>query len=216
MNNGIRQKGDSNLKVASHPSSFILHPFVVKVGGSLFDLPNLGTRLVNWLVTLACREILLVPGGGAAADVVRAADRCHHLGEQPSHWLALRALSLNAHLLAVLLPRFSSAQVVEEIGACTGAWQNGFLPILDPLSFARQDEDRNGHLPHCWDVTSDSLAARVALVVQARELVLLKSVTIPPEITWEEAGHRGFVDAAFAGVVGQELKVKAVNLRQEG
>src|SRR5262249_50947889 len=77
---------------------------VVKVGGSLYDLPGLGARLRAWLERLPSREVLLVPGGGPAADVVRDLDRLHRLGEEAAHWLALRALSVNARFLAALLP----------------------------------------------------------------------------------------------------------------
>src|SRR6185312_432391 len=77
---------------------------VVKVGGSLFDLPDLGPRLCDWLQRHAPREVLLVPGGGPAAELVRTLDRTHGLGEESSHWLALRALAINAALLAALVP----------------------------------------------------------------------------------------------------------------
>src|SRR5437763_15200228 len=77
---------------------------VVKVGGSLYDLPDLGPRLAAWLETLA-GPTLLVPGGGTTADIVRDLDRCHGLGEAISHDLALRALTMNAWFLAALLRR---------------------------------------------------------------------------------------------------------------
>ena len=38
---------------------------VVKVGGSLFDLPDLGPRLRAFLASLADEDRLLVPGGGS-------------------------------------------------------------------------------------------------------------------------------------------------------
>jgi aspartokinase-like uncharacterized kinase len=66
-------------------------PVVVKVGGSLFDLPDLGPRLEVWLG--ARRSVVLVPGGGPTTDVVRALDRTHRLGEEAAHWLALRSIS---------------------------------------------------------------------------------------------------------------------------
>ena len=54
---------------------------VVKVGGSLYDLPDLHLRLQPWLSQAKTTDIILVPGGGATADVIRDFDRVHHLGE---------------------------------------------------------------------------------------------------------------------------------------
>ncbi|HYT89716.1 MAG TPA: hypothetical protein VEL76_13495 [Gemmataceae bacterium] len=183
---------------------------VVKVGGSLFDLPDLGPRLRTWLATRG-GDALLVPGGGATADVVRALDRTHGLGEEAAHWLALRALTLNAHFLQALLPEATIVGQPHErpTPASTPA-------ILDAFRFACADEGRPGQLPHCWAVTSDALAARVAVVAKARQLVLLKSVALPEGMTWTEAGRCGFVDEWFARVLEQariDLTVKWVNVR---
>jgi aspartokinase-like uncharacterized kinase len=185
---------------------------VVKVGGSLYDLPDLRTRLSRWLDGLASSRLLLVPGGGDAANLVRALDRQHGIGEETSHWMALRALSLNAHFIAGLLAR---GIVAEDLAECPAAWQAGRVPVLEVHAFARADEGRPGCLPHTWAVTSDSLAARVAVVAGAPRLVLLKSVTIPAGMGWEEAGWLGHVDPALAGVVraASVLEVRAVNLR---
>lgn len=184
---------------------------VIKVGGSLFVRPDLAGRLRTWLAALPSRHILLVPGGGAAADVVRDLDRRHHLGEENSHWLALRAVALNAWFLASLLP---DSDVVTDFEQCPACWQHGKTPILDAHAFATGDEDRVGHLPHSWEVTSDSLAARAAIVGQARQLILLKSTPTPEGIEWSEAGRRGFVDVHFAPVLAaaKALTVRAVSL----
>ncbi len=182
---------------------------VVKVGGSLFDLPELGPRLRSWLAELAAPAVLLVPGGGPTADVIRDLDRLHGLGEEKSHWLALHALALNARVLADLLP---GSHVVASIGE-----HRGRLAVLDPLAFCRADERDNpaGALPHSWTVTSDSVAARAAVATQARELLLLKSITIPPEMPWDEAARSGYVDGSFAGVLraAGSLQVRAINFR---
>ncbi len=184
---------------------------VVKVGGSLFDLPGLGPRLARWLAALPAAGVLLVPGGGRAADAVRELDRLHGLGEEKSHWLALRALALNARFLADLLP---GVRVVES------PVEHGGVAVLDPLAFCLADErDRPADaLPRAWAVTSDSVAARAAAVAGAGQLILLKSVTVPPAMTWDEAARAGYVDAAFAGVVraAPGLEVRAVNFREAG
>lgn len=188
-------------------------PLVVKVGGSLYDLPDLGPRLRSWLAAAGPRP-LLVPGGGPTADVIRSFDTSHRLGEEASHWLALRALALNAHFLAALVP---GAAVVERLEDCPAVWQRGGIAVLDAHAFALADEQRPGRLPHRWDVTSDSLAARVASVAGAPQLVLLKSVSIPDGVAWSEAAQRGLVDPYFAQALAERRSlfgVTAVNLRQ--
>jgi aspartokinase-like uncharacterized kinase len=184
-------------------------PVVVKVGGSLYDLPDLAARLHAWLGERFGTSVILVPGGGPTADVIRQLDRRHGLGEEISHWLALRALTLNAHFLAALLP---SARVVPDVVES----EKSPLAILDVHEFARADEARAGHLPHRWIASSDAFAARAAVVAQARQLVLLKSVTVPAEVDWAEAGRLGWVDETFADVLRDapgNLQVSGFNLR---
>ncbi len=174
---------------------------VVKVGGSLYDLPDLGPRLLAFLDALASRPVLLVPGGGPVADAVRAFDHVHGLGEEAAHWLALQALAVNAGLLAALLtarkPRVTGQLADGRLR------QPGEVIVLDPYQFARADEGRPGALPHHWDVTSDSVAARVASVSLAAELILLKSVDVPDALDLAEAARRGLVDAYFPCAVGE-------------
>jgi aspartokinase-like uncharacterized kinase len=182
---------------------------VVKVGGSLFDLPELGPRLERWLAGLAPADVLIVPGGGPTADVIRALDDLHHLGEEKAHWLALRTLALNARVLADLLP---AATVLESPDA-----RRRPLAILDPFAFCVADErDRPEEaLPHAWSVSSDSIAARVAIRSRARELILLKSVTIPDGTDWDAAAAAGHVDLTFPGIVRNAgLAVRAINFRR--
>lgn len=183
---------------------------VVKVGGSLYNLPELGPRLQRWLATLPDRNVLLVPGGGASVECVRELDRCHQLGEERSHWLALQALRLNAHFLAMLLGSRMIGDVED------GKELQEGIVILDALHFARSDVKNADRLPHCWDVTSDSIAARVAAVIQARELILLKSVTIPDDMTWTKAAELGHVDPYFARTIPPQVRVRALNFRAWG
>jgi aspartokinase-like uncharacterized kinase len=190
---------------------------VVKVGGSLMDWPELGPRLKEWLASLSTAQILLIPGGGPTVDVVRDLDRWHQLGEESAHWLALRALTLNAHFLAGILPSFNP-MVVADFRDCKSVWSNFALPVLDPFSFARNDEGLSNHLPHHWTATSDSLAARVAWRIGAQKLILLKSVPGPQIREWWS--NSDFVDPLFAKTVseaarvGNPMEISAINLRE--
>lgn len=178
---------------------------VVKVGGSLFDLPDLGQRLTAWITESGLSSVLLVPGGGPTTDALRQLDRCHRLGEEVSHWLALRALTLNACFLSTLLP---VAQIVKNPqSARAGGWA-----ILDCHSFVFDDERHPDHLPHSWSVTGDSVAAQAARRAQAEKLFLLKSLTVPESKDWHEGARRGWVDAYFPQAAAG-LNVAIVNLR---
>jgi 5-(aminomethyl)-3-furanmethanol phosphate kinase len=185
---------------------------VVKVGGSLFDLADLGPRLNGWLDENAWVPVILVPGGGPTAKVVQEWDRLHSLGEETAHWLALQALTLNGQWLAHLL-KAKIPVLISDLDE----FRQKKIAIMDAHGFAREDEKRSGHLPHCWEATSDSLAARVAIVWGARRLILLKSVPIPPTMDWEEAGRQGFVDPLFAPTVKNGVNpivVQAINFRE--
>ena len=63
--------------------------------------------------------------------------------------------------------------------------------------------------------SSDSLAARLATLVKARELILLKSIDWPGD-AWADASRAGIVDGFFAEAMRQApvgLRVRIVNLR---
>ena len=189
------------------------HPVVVKVGGSLFDMPDLGGRLRAWLDELSTPFVILVPGGGATVDQVRFWDQRYGLGEEKAHWLALRGLTFNAHLLASLLPM---SRVIQHLDECPSLFVSGLTPILDAYPWAAGDHRQAGCLPHSWDVTSDSLAARLAIQAEASHLVLLKSVNFPRGMDWTSASREGLVDPYFGRVLGQgltPLDVRWINFR---
>jgi aspartokinase-like uncharacterized kinase len=209
---------------------------VVKVGGSLFDHPALGPALREFVASLAPAEVMLVPGGGPVADAVRQLDQVHGLGEEAAHWLALRALSVTGAFLERLarpapptpLPvgrgekdLRSSLTFDDPTEACRaftpslqgGGWGVG---LLTPFTFAQEDDSRPGALPHSWSVTTDSIAARAAVVYGAERLILLKSVDIPPEISWETAAANGWVDAHFPRIAATlTCPISVINFRRK-
>jgi aspartokinase-like uncharacterized kinase len=184
---------------------------VIKVGGSLLDWPDFSGRLRAYLDDLRNERILLVIGGGGAAEFVRQLDSLHGIGENRSHELALRALDLTAHVVATLVP---GLDVVERLDALAGVWIRGRTPVLAPRSFLEND-DRVSHdpLPANWETTTDSIAARAASVLEASELRLLKSVGLNGSSSRLDAAAAGLVDSQFPLASAPIARVTFVNLR---
>jgi probable H4MPT-linked C1 transfer pathway protein len=179
-----------------------IRPTVVKVGGSLYDLPDLGSRLRAWLASCPATQVVLVPGGGTSVDHLRLVDKQQHLGAERAHWLALQAMSFNARLLEGIL-QLPGLVVSGDPPEFPVLWRQGKMIVLDAYLFCQGDRGRLGELPCSWDVTSDSVAARVAEVVGAERLVLLKSVDIPEVCDWETASQQGHVDRYFAQIAAR-------------
>jgi aspartokinase-like uncharacterized kinase len=185
---------------------------VVKVGGSLLDMPDFSERLQTYLQRHSGSRLLLLIGGGGAADWVRLMDRTHHLGNEISHDLALRSLDLTAHLVAALLPR---SVVIEDVSDCDDLWARNQIPILSPRLFLQADDLLPDPLPHTWDVTSDSIAARVAVRMGAEELVLLKSVTVRSSDDLGAMTKESVVDPNFTLDARRLPCISVRNLREE-
>jgi aspartokinase-like uncharacterized kinase len=139
---------------------------VVKVGGSALRDPA-GLDRVLTALDAASRAIVIVPGGGPFADAVRDVDRRLRLTDEAAHWMAVRAMDQYAELLVSRLRR---GVLVADLDGIRRALAAGLLPVLAPFEWLRREDP----LPHSWEVTSDSIAAWVARVTAAGQLVLVK------------------------------------------
>lgn len=185
---------------------------VIKLGGSLFDLPDLANRFAAWHARQTVAADVLICGGGKIVDTLADWDRLHGLGPTVSHWLCVRAMALNAAWLAAILPR---AEFCPRWTSALVAAADGRLAVLDPWQFVHEDDPRFSRepLPVSWDVTSDSIAARLASLLEATELVLLKSELPAENLTRAAASQSGYVDPFFAQAAQELPKVRCVNLR---
>ena len=157
---------------------------VAKVGGSLSRGANL-RALCLLLAKLGCeRRLLVVPGGGPFADTVRDCDGRYALSDAASHWMAILAMDQFGYLLSDLIPRSKPAR---DADAARQIALSGRVPVLMPFDLLR----RTDPFPHSWMVTSDSISAWVAELVQAPKLVLLKSVDGLSDCLGRDAGDRG-------------------------
>ena len=113
---------------------------VVKVGGSLFGWPELPGRLIAFLEARRAIEpteaVILIAGGGPAADWIRSLDQVYRLGDEAAHGLALHALALTAATLTSLLPRSIMVDRLDMLAAA------GCRNDADPGSASRAERDR--------------------------------------------------------------------------
>ena len=187
---------------------------VYKLGGSLLSCNDLAARLRAVMEQRPNDRSLIVVGGGAAADVVRDWSRIHTLSEEAAHWLALRSLSLNRALVRHLLPE---SREVSSCEAAISCWLEGNRPLLVDVEMCLQDAEGHGQspLPHCWDVTSDSIAAWITTHWKADELVLLKSTSLPAELPLGDATRLELVDPFFRHLANEIPRVSWCNLRED-
>src|SRR5437868_8610811 len=95
------------------------------------------------------------------------------------------------------------------LAGAAGLYGNEMM-ILDVDSWMREHDT----LPHSWDVTSDSIAAHVAIEVNANRLILLKSIDMPNGVSWSDAAANGWVDLYFPTIASRvRCPIDIINLR---
>lgn len=187
---------------------------VLKLGGSLLDIPDLDHRLQRWLRQDPAQVNLIVVGGGEIVEAVRAMDRIHALDHAFVHWLCVDLLSHTMHLAIRVLTgveAIRSETQLQEIIECLPT--PPVTACVDVRTFYRRGLSNFG-LPENWNTTSDSIAAALALLVDADELVLLKSRrTSDPDPNYEAWADGGLVDLAFPMLANRLKSVRIVDLR---
>ncbi|HEY3967924.1 MAG TPA: hypothetical protein VGM05_25400 [Planctomycetaceae bacterium] len=186
---------------------------IYKIGGSLLDLPSLAAVINHLLARTAPSPALLVVGGGTAAQAVRDWDQAHHLGDDAAHDLAMAAMDLTSLLLARLVPKLRPVRSVQQVRM---AADDGVVGLLCADCFIKSSEAQ-GHssLERSWRVTSDSIAAWTSRVIGAPELVLVKSVPLPVDISLADAARARLVDEAFPALAQRLPAIGWVNARSQ-
>lgn len=179
---------------------------VIKLGGSLFDLPDLGSRLLRFLNGQTFARPVIIPGGGRFADEVRRVDELLGLGDDLAHELGVRTLSLTSRLIAGLSERFQLATSPDQLSSI---WEAGLLPVLDIAELTLQ----HSPLPASWAVTSDSIAAWVCSLHEESQLVLVKSVPLGGSPSLSDAAELGLVDGYFPNAASGLQHLSWCNLR---
>jgi len=177
---------------------------VVKLGGSLLGLGQLPDRIDTWLRDQPLAKTVIIVGGGPTVEMVRRWAARHQWPDRRSHWTAIRAMGNNTRRLA------DHWQLVTDLEEAKQDSPSTVLLEVE-ATLRAMEENRQDPLPWSWDVTSDSIAARIARELGSSELVLLKSTT-PSSGDPQSLAREGIVDRYFPRVA-DSLETRVVNLR---
>ena len=185
---------------------------VIKVGGSLFSMSDLRERIEAWSVKHADPNCvnLWVAGGGKMVDAVRDWQNSHGLDDVEAHRISINLLSTTARLFHSLFSDWQLAININQIH--TTEFFKGSNVVFDCSKWAKA----NRSLKADWETTSDSIALRLAIELNAMELHLLKSAS-PSSPKIEDAITNHLVDKHFAVQLKRsaDLSVKISDLRNQ-
>lgn len=168
-------------------------PVVVKLGGSVVR----SGALPAWLDAIAAvREpIIVVPGGGALADEVRACQTELGFDDPAAHRMALLAMDQLAWAVAGLRPGFAVGATEAELQR---ALDQGQVAVWAPYGGIAGRTD----IENSWRLTSDSLALWLAGKIGAARCYLIKSIARQgTRMSAAQLARDGIVDAAFPSML---------------
>lgn len=168
-----------------------MRKWVVKIGGSLHGSDYL-QACINELASCAAGRVVLVCGGGPFADTVRQSQKIHVYDDATAHRMALLAMHQYAHLLASLNPKIV---LIEDSSAISHQLEQDRLPLWLPYKEVHSDKSVAAN----WDMTSDGLAAWLAIKLDISRLLLIKSTALPVDYAGaKELSEKGLMDASLA------------------
>ncbi|NOZ40340.1 MAG: hypothetical protein GXP24_08955 [Planctomycetes bacterium] len=185
---------------------------VVKVGGSLLNLPDLAERLQEWLAEQSPAHHVLVAGGGALVEQVRQWHKLRPLNDEAAHWMCVDLMTVTAQMLHDWLPEIPLVE--DDRLLCQRVGERGST-IFATADWLRHSEPSlpGRTLPANWDVTSDAIAARLAIVFSVDELVLLKSALPAGDFEVRKLAEIGYLDPMMVRLASELPPTRLVNFR---
>lgn len=184
---------------------------VIKVGGSLFTMPNLRERIGQWSEAIADRDCVdvWIAGGGAVVDAVRDWQSLHGLHETDAHEISIGLLSKTAQLFHRMFPDWGGTNDAKRLTASN--FDKGRNVVFDCCNWALKNES----LSPSWETTSDTIALQLAITIKAEGVYLLKSIS-PVSTKINEAIAQGVLDQNFALSLqdSPKMSVGMTNLRE--
>ena len=162
--------------------------WVIKLGGSLLSSGSLKEWL-SVIVEHGAGKLVIVPGGGIFADMIRDAQQKWKFDDKAAHQMALLAMEQYAHLLKSYAPGLVLEDSIEGIEKVISLNQ---VPVWLPFNMINACQDVSAN----WDLTSDSLALYLAEQLNTEHVMLLKSLSLN-NLNARQLSETGMVDKDF-------------------
>lgn len=133
--------------------------WVIKIGGSLF--PNEAIELAKKLKGQKC---LVIIGGGEFANLIRKYDGEIGFSQDITHETAIDSMDILAKLLN---DKLAFTEISYTIDQAESIADSNKIPIMICSKILAENEP----FKHSWDVTSDSIAAYIASLLNAKLLI---------------------------------------------
>jgi aspartokinase-like uncharacterized kinase len=188
----------------------------VKVGGSLLAYDRLAIAWRTWITLQPQMATIVIVGGGTHVDHVQQQAKAQPVDESTLHWQCIKAMSESARAFAAITGTdvWEGPDLARLSALDNDHWAG---VIYDPAAWLKSDEPNceGLRLPQTSEVSSDSIAARIAHCLDAHELVLLKSTAAPEPTRLTYWASAGFVDRWFSKAVEMLPCIRVVNLRDD-
>ena len=178
---------------------------IVKLGGSLSQSDTLVKCLNRVEQNYPDSAVVIFPGGGAFADQVRLAQHHWQFDDKTAHRMAILAMQQMALLFNGIKSNFTIANSLLDIQKQLHKQK---IVIWSP----NIEELDKAAIKASWDITSDSLAAWLAGVLSAKELILVKSAMVDSSLSLEQLAKQNIIDKGFCDLVMQaSFKIQVIN-----
>lgn len=157
---------------------------VVKLGGSLLATGKIFDCLRK--IIDSNEKTVVVCGGGEFANQVRDIQKKYHFDDIAAHEMAILAMQQMAILCQNLQPEFKLESSILHL-------KNHHFSIWSP-DIKELNAD---NIKPSWEITSDSLAAWLAVKLDAEKLVIVKSCVIDSTATIENLTQQTILDFGF-------------------
>ena len=168
---------------------------VIKVGGSLLQRADLADQLKIWIKQQTVAENFFIVGGGIIVDAIRALDQMHRLEPCQTHWMCVDLLDVTYQIARNWFADWTHVETRNQLHHVINRPVTAMNHLVATKSFYHQDDDAG--FPQGWQTTSDSISARLAIVVDADEIVLLKSTNVDRNETISSLVTAGIIDPVF-------------------